>query len=357
MFEKQLVAIKANYKLLREKLSDPNLIKDPHNYKKTIHEFNRLEEIHSHSQEIKKTETKVSDYKKMLKEEKDQDMVSYIKEELTTEEASLDKQREKLKILMLPRSLEDNRNVVMEIRAGTGGEEASLFSADLFRMYSFFCEKKKWKLETLSSSSSGLKGFKEIIFSITGKSVFESLKYETGVHRVQRIPRTETNGRIHTSTVTVAVLPEAEEKDIEILEKDLKIDTYRASGAGGQHVNTTDSAIRITHLPTKVVATCQDERSQSKNRNKAMVILRARLYEQQQKQFKENQDQQRKSQIGTGERSEKIRTYNYPQSRISDHRIQLTLYRLESFMEGNIEEVIEKLKEKENKEKILAFNS
>lgn len=356
MFEKQLASVKINYELLQNKLLDPNLIKDQKSYKKIINEFNRLEEIHNLGLDVVATKLKIADCEKIFLQENDNKMKDYIQEEIDEESKTLTQQEEQLQILMLPKDEEENRNIIMEIRAGTGGEEASLFAADLFRMYSYFAEKKKWKLEILSNSTSGVKGFKEIIFSITGKSVYGILKYETGVHRVQRIPRTETNGRIHTSTITVAVLPEAEEEDIEIVDKDLKIDTYRASGAGGQHINTTDSAIRITHLPSNLVVTCQDERSQIKNRSKALKILRARLFEKNIKDKKKAQDLERKSQIGSGERSEKIRTYNYPQSRVSDHRVQVTLYRLEDFMEGNIEEITKSLKEKENQDKLLAFN-
>ncbi|NIP30577.1 MAG: peptide chain release factor 1, partial [Candidatus Dadabacteria bacterium] len=247
----------------------------------------------------------------------------------------------KLKILLIPKDPNDDKNVFLEIRAGTGGEEAALFAADLLRMYIRYCENKKWKFTITSISETGIGGIKEVVASIEGNKVYSKLKYESGVHRVQRIPTTETGGRIHTSTATVAVLPEVDDVDIEVDEKDLRVDTYRASGAGGQHVNKTDSAIRITHLPTGIVVQCQDERSQHKNRAHAMKMLRAKLYEvEEEKRLSEISDT-RKVQVGTGERSEKIRTYNFPQSRITDHRIGLTLHKLESILDGDIDELIE----------------
>ena len=232
----------------------------------------------------------------------------------------------------------------MEIRAGTGGEEAALFAADLYRMYSRFAEEKNWKLEIMSSNETGIGGFKEIIFSISGKNVYENLRYESGGHRVQRVPETESGGRIHTSAVTVAVLPEAEETDIEIKAEDLKVDVYRSSGPGGQSVNTTDSAVRITHVPTNLVVTCQDEKSQHKNKAKAMRVLRARLYEIEEKKRQAERAEARRTQIGSGDRSERIRTYNFPQNRVTDHRINLTLYKLDAILQGNLDEIIENLK-------------
>lgn len=352
MLEKQIQKISETYEILKIKLSDPELIKNPKNYKKTVNQYRQYEEMYHLGEEVSISQKKLNDYKEMGKKEKDEEMLKLIQQEREEEEKKLETSQKKLRILLIPKSPDDYKNVVMEIRAGTGGEEASLFAANLFEMYSNFAEKSGWRIEILSSSPSELKGYKEIIFSVFGKNVFENLKFETGVHRVQRIPRTETNGRIHTSTVTVAVFPEAEEEEIEVLDKDLKIDTYRASGAGGQHVNTTDSAIRITHLPTQLVVTCQDERSQIKNKTKAMKILRAKLLELTAASRKTEQDQKRRNQIGTGERSEKIRTYNYPQARISDHRIQVTLYKLENFMQGEIEEILNALKEKDQQERM-----
>jgi peptide chain release factor 1 len=251
---------------------------------------------------------------------------------------------EELKQLLIPKDPLDFKNIIMEIRAGTGGDEAALFAADLFRMYSKFAELKKWKIEILSSNEIGLGGFKEIIFSIVGKNVYENLRYESGVHRVQRVPETESGGRVHTSAVTVAVLPEAEETDIEIDQEDLKIDVYRSSGPGGQSVNTTDSAVRVTHIPTGLVVTCQDEKSQIKNKAKAIRVLRARLYEMEEEKKQKERAEARKNQVGSGDRSERIRTYNFPQNRLTDHRIGLTLYKLDSITEGSMTEVIEALK-------------
>lgn len=354
MLETQIEKIRKSYEELRTTLSEPDLVKDAKRYKKIINQYRNVEEMYEVVEQITNTKVQISDCTAMLQTERDPDMLLMVEDELNEAKGRLEKLHEELKLLLLPKSPDDFKNVVMEIRAGTGGEEASLFAADLFEMYSLYAQKMGWKFEVLSESPSDLRGYKEVIFTVSGKNVYESMKFETGVHRVQRIPRTETNGRIHTSTVTVAVLPEAEEEEVEILDKDLKIDTYRSSGAGGQHVNTTDSAIRITHVPTGLVVTCQDERSQIKNRSRALKILRARLHEQNQTARKSEEDQKRKKQIGTGERSEKIRTYNYPQSRVSDHRIQMTLYKLESFMAGNIEEILEGLKVKEREDKIAA---
>jgi len=264
-------------------------------------------------------------------------------EELRALEPQLEELEVQIKFLLLPKDPNDNRNVIVEIRAGAGGEEASLFAAVLFRMYMRYAERKGWTTEMLSSSETGLGGFKEVIFRIEGEGAYSLLKYESGVHRVQRVPVTEASGRIHTSTATVAVLPEAEEVDVHIDSDDLKIDTFRASGAGGQYVNMTDSAVRITHLPTGIVVTCQDERSQLKNRVKAMQLLRAKLYEMELKKQEDELAAERKGQIGTAERSERIRTYNYPQNRVTDHRIGLTLYKLDQILDGDLDELIEAL--------------
>ena len=248
-----------------------------------------------------------------------------------------------LRILLLPKDKNDERNVVMEIRGGAGGEEANLFAAELFRMYQHYAESMRWKLDIIDMSDTELGGMKEVVFSVSGKGVYSKLKYESGVHRVQRVPETESQGRVHTSTVTVAVLPEAEDVDVEINEKDLKIDTYRSGGAGGQHVNKTESCIRLTHLPTGIVVTCQDERSQIKNREKAMKVLKSRLYDYYNTKYQSEYSQNRKNQVGTGDRSERIRTYNFPQNRVTDHRIGLTLYSLDNFMLGDISQMIESL--------------
>ncbi|MCL2566660.1 MAG: peptide chain release factor 1 [Alphaproteobacteria bacterium] len=265
------------------------------------------------------------------------------REEYPNVKEAVEKLESDLKIVLLPKDKDDEKSVIIELRAGTGGDEAALFAADLFRMYSRYAEGRKWKVEVMSMSENGVGGYKEIIAAISGNNVFARLKFESGVHRVQRVPTTEANGRVHTSAATVAVLPEAEEVDIQIDEKDLRIDIYRSSGAGGQHVNTTDSAVRITHIPTGIVVAQQDERSQHKNKAKAMKILMSRIYEQQRMELDQKRSADRKSQVGSGDRSERIRTYNFPQGRVSDHRINLTLYKLDRFMEGELDEMIDAL--------------
>jgi peptide chain release factor 1 len=280
----------------------------------------------------------------MVKEEKDEDLVAMAKEELESLREERDKLEEQSKMLLVPPDPMEGKNIIMEIRAGTGGDEAALFAADLFRMYSHFAESKRWKIEIISMNETGIGGFKEIIYSISGKDVYGNLRWESGVHRVQRVPETESGGRIHTSAVTVAVLPEAEETDIEIRQEDLKVDVMRSGGPGGQSVNTTDSAVRLTHLPTGLVVICQDEKSQIKNKAKAMRVLRSRLYDlEEDKKARERADN-RKSQVGSGDRSERIRTYNFPQNRLTDHRINLTLYKLELVMAGQLEEVVDALR-------------
>lgn len=284
----------------------------------------------------------------------DPEMTELAWEEIHDLEPKLEALESELRILLLPKDPNDDKSVIVEIRGGTGGDEAALFAGDLFRMYTLFSENNGWKTEVLTSSETGIGGFKEVVFRVDGHGAYSKLKFESGVHRVQRVPVTESSGRIHTSAATVAVLPEAEDVDIEIRTEDLKIDTYRASGAGGQHVNMTDSAVRITHLPTGLVVTCQDERSQIKNRAKAMNFLRAKLYDLQLRQQQARMAAERKGQIGTGDRSERIRTYNFPQNRVSDHRIGLTLYKLESMMEGDIQEMISALVMADQAEKIKA---
>jgi peptide chain release factor 1 len=271
-------------------------------------------------------------------------MLEMAREELESLKESLEEATGRLKALLVPKDPLDGKNIIMEIRAGTGGEEAALFAADLYRMYNRFAEQNSWKIEVMDSNETGIGGFKEIIFSISGKNVYGNLRYESGVHRVQRIPTTESGGRIHTSAVTVAVLPEAEETDIDINPEDLKIDVYRSSGPGGQSVNTTDSAVRITHIPTGTVVTCQDEKSQHKNKAKALRVLRARLYEEEKRKNNQERAEARKNQVGSGDRSERIRTYNFPQNRVTDHRVNLTLHKLDAVMQGDLSEIIESLK-------------
>lgn len=332
------------YKELEEKISDPDVIKDAKRYKNLMQEHAHLQETVEVFEKYKKLKNELDDAKLLLKNETDPGMREMAEEEKSTLEDLVDSLEDKLKFLLIPKDPMDTKNIIMEIRAGTGGEEAALFAADLFRMYSKYSEEKSWKIEILSSNETGIGGFKEIIFSVTGKNVYENLRYESGGHRVQRVPTTESGGRIHTSAVTVAVLPEAEETDIEISSEDLKIDVYRSSGPGGQSVNTTDSAVRVTHIPTGLVVTCQDEKSQHKNKAKALKVLRARLYDLEEGKKQKERAEARKNQIGSGDRSERIRTYNFPQNRLSDHRINLTLYKLDSILEGHLDEVLEPLK-------------
>ena len=342
MFDK-LKTVEKRYNDLNELLSDPKIIAQQSEYQKYAKEQSDLTPIVKRFKDLKKFVKQLEDSKKILEEEKDQEMLEMAEEDLAQVETEKQKAESDLKLLLLPKDPRDERNVIVEIRAGTGGEEAALFSTDLFRMYSRYAEEKKWQVETLSSNLTGKGGFKEVIFNISGKGVYSKLKYEGGTHRVQRVPDTESQGRIHTSAVTVAVLPEVEDVDIKINPSDIKIDVYRASGPGGQSVNTTDSAVRLTFVPTGMIVTCQDEKSQHKNREKAMKVLRARLYDVEQKKAHDEQDSERKQQVGSGDRSERIRTYNYPQERVTDHRIGLTLHKLSSIMEGALEEVIDAL--------------
>ncbi len=288
----------------------------------------------------------------MLKEKLDDEMKELLKNEVTEYEETIVKLEEELKILLLPKDPNDDKNVIVEIRAGAGGDEAGLFAGDLFRMYSMYAESQGWKTELMSSSEQGIGGFKEVIFMINGKGAYSRLKYESGVHRVQRVPTTESSGRIHTSTATVAVLPEAEDIDIEVNPNDIRIDVFRSSGNGGQSVNTTDSAVRITHLPTGMVVSCQDEKSQHKNRDKAMKILKTRLYDKIQSEQHDEIAEARRSQVGTGDRSERIRTYNFPQGRVTDHRINVTTHRLENFLNGDIDEMVDSLITTDQAEKL-----
>ena len=338
---------------LEKQLSEPEIMKDMNKYKEISQEHAHLKQLSDLYLNHKTTLSQLEDAKSIVQDETDADMLEMAKEELKELEIEKQAQISKIKVLLVPRDPMDKKNIIMEIRAGTGGDESALFSADLFRMYSRFAEEHKWKIEVLSSNEIGLGGFKEIVFSISGTSVFEFLKFESGVHRVQRVPATESSGRIHTSAVTVAVLPEAEETDIVIKTQDLKVDVFRASGPGGQSVNTTDSAVRLTHLPTGVVVICQDEKSQIKNKAKAMKVLRARIYEAEAKKKADERAESRKSQVGSGDRSERIRTYNFPQNRLTDHRINLTLYKLDQVMQGSLTQVIEPLK-LSNSEDLLA---
>ena len=342
MFDK-LKSVEIRYDDLNELLSDAKIIAQQSKYQKYAKEQSDLTPIVKRFKDLKKIVQQLEDSKKILEEEKDPEMLEMAEEDLAQVTIEKQKAESDLKLLLLPKDPRDERNVIVEIRAGTGGEEAALFSTDLFRMYSRYAEEKKWQVEILSSNLTGKGGFKEVIFNITGKGVYSKLKYEGGTHRVQRVPDTESQGRIHTSAVTVAILPEVEDVDIKINPSDIKIDVYRASGPGGQSVNTTDSAVRLTFVPTGMIVTCQDEKSQHKNREKAMKVLRARLYDEEQKKAHDEQDSERKQQVGSGDRSERIRTYNFPQERVTDHRIGLTLHKLSAIMEGAMEEVIDAL--------------
>lgn len=340
MFEK-LLEIEQHFDELSEQLQDPDVVSNQENYTKLMKEYKRLTPIVETFRALKKAQSDENDAKELL-DGGDKELKELAEEELKAAKEQIEQLSEQLKILLLPTDPNDDRSVIVEIRGGAGGEEAALFAGSLYRMYSMYAESKGWKTEIINANETELGGFKEISFMINGEGAYSRLKFESGVHRVQRVPETETQGRIHTSTVTVAVLPEAEDVEIEINPADLQIDTFRSSGAGGQHINKTESAIRITHLPTGLIVECQDERSQHKNREKAMKVLRSRLYEAKQREQESKIASERRSQVGTGDRSERIRTYNYPQSRVSDHRIGLTLYHLEQILNGDLDQVIDR---------------
>lgn len=340
---KRLDDVEKKYEGVAQQILDPNVISDTKKYAQLMKEYSNLKEIVDVYREYKKLDQERRDNKQILEEEKDEDLRAMAKEELPGLEASIENLSAQLKILLLPKDPNDGKNIILEIRAGAGGDEASLFSEELFRAYTHYAQSNRWSVEILSTSASPVGGFKEVIASINGDKVYSKLKYESGVHRVQRVPKTETQGRVHTSTITVAVLPEVDEVEVNINPNDLKIDVFRAGGSGGQSVNTTDSAVRVTHLPTNTVVICQDEKSQLKNKNKAIKILAARLQDaEEQKQIKDASDK-RLAQIGTGDRSERIRTYNFPQSRVTDHRINHTVYQIDALMEGKMDLMIQPL--------------
>ena len=343
MITDRLESLENRYQELEDALTDPEVIRNQDLYHKYRKEHADLAPVIQVFRRYQQVDKELAENQTMVKEETDEELKAYAREEIQVLKDQAERLEEELRFLLLPKDPLDDKNVILEIRAGTGGEEAGLFAADLFRMYTRLAERKGWKLEILSHSATGIGGLKEIIASISGNQVYSQLKYESGVHRVQRVPATESQGRIHTSAVTVAVLPEAEEVDVQINPEELRIDVFRSSGPGGQSVNTTDSAVRVTHLPTGLVVSCQDEKSQLKNKVKAMKVLRARLLDAMVQKQNAEQAQTRKSQVGSGDRSERIRTYNFPQGRITDHRINLTRYDLDNFINGNIGIMIDAL--------------
>ena len=342
MFER-LDQIETRYEELTQALASPEVINDSAKYQKTAKAHSEIAPVVDKYREFKDLRRGIAESKALLADEKDPDMRAYAQEELEKLEARVGGVEEELKVLLLPKDPNDEKNVILEIRAGTGGDEATLFAAELFRMYDRYAESKRWRVEVLSTSESGVRGLKEVIAMIEGDRVYSQLKYESGVHRVQRVPETEQQGRVHTSAVTVAVLPEAEEVDIKIDPKDIRIDTFCSSGPGGQSVNTTYSAVRVTHIPTNTVVSCQDEKSQIKNREKALRVLRSRLYEMEMQKQQEALAKERKQMVGTGDRSEKIRTYNFPQNRVTDHRIGLTIHQLPEVLDGKVQPIIDAL--------------
>jgi len=350
--------LQEKYEDLTVKISDPDVINDQNQWQKLVKEHAELQPIVEKYKEYRFSQEALEDAKEILHDKSaDDELKEMAKMEIEELEEKIHEAEEKLRILLLPKDPNDEKNVIVEIRAGTGGDEAALFAADLFRMYARYAERQGWKIEMMSSNDTGVGGYKEVVFMINGKGAYSQLKYESGAHRVQRIPTTESGGRIHTSAATVAVLPEADDVELNINPNDLRIDTYRASGAGGQHVNMTDSAVRMTHIPTGIVVSCQDEKSQIKNREKAFKVLKARILDQAIQEQHDEIAENRKSQVGSGDRSERIRTYNFPQGRITDHRINLTVYKLDSFLDGEINEMIDALITSDQAEKMQAVES
>lgn len=342
MFDK-LEDLLIRFEEIMGELQEPDVVNDQERFRKLMKEQNDLTPIVEAYKEYKASKQAIEDSLTMLEEESDEEMRELAKEELNDAKSRVEELEQEMKVLLLPKDPNDDKNVIVEIRAGAGGDEAALFAAEIYRMYVHYAEGRRWRAEMISLNENGIGGFKEAVFMITGQGAFSRLKYESGVHRVQRVPETESGGRIHTSTITVAIMPEAEEVDVELDMNDCKFDVFRASGNGGQCVNTTDSAVRLTHIPTGIVISCQDEKSQLKNKDKALKVLRARLYELECAKQHDAEAEARKSQVGTGDRSEKIRTYNFPQGRVTDHRIKLTLHKLDSIMNGDLDEVIDSL--------------
>ncbi len=352
----KLEGIVERFEFLSEQINDAEIIANQEIWQKFMKEHADLTPIVEKYKEYQENQQTIEDSLEMLKES-DPDIVEMAKEELNEAKANLVTIEEEIKVLLLPKDPNDDKNVFVEIRGGAGGDEAALFASDLYRMYSRFAERNRWKTEIVSLNENGVGGFKEVVFMVTGQGAYSKLKYESGVHRVQRVPATESSGRIHTSTVTVAVLPEVDDVDVEVDPNDVRVDVFRSSGNGGQSVNTTDSAVRLTHLPTGIVVSCQDEKSQLKNRDKAMKVLRSRLYDMELEKQQSELAADRKSQVGTGDRSEKIRTYNFPQGRVTDHRIKLTLHRLEGILDGDLYEVIDSLITADQAEKLKNIES
>ena len=342
MFTK-LEEVEKRYNHLNAQMSDPKIITRQQEFQQYAREQSELAPVVAEYRAYKKIQNQLENNQKILKEDADEEILVMAREEILDLQKQMIEVEQKIKIMILPRDPRDERSVIMEIRAGTGGEEAALFALDLFRMYSRYAEAKKWESEILSQSETAKGGFKEVIFSVQGKGVYSKLKYEGGTHRVQRVPETETQGRVHTSAVTVAIMPQVDDVDIKINPSDLKIDVFRSSGPGGQSVNTTDSAVRITHMPSNLTVSCQDEKSQHKNKDKAMKVLRARLYDLEQSKQQDELARERKQQVGSGDRSERIRTYNFPQERVTDHRIGLTLHKLSLVLQGELNEIIDAL--------------
>ncbi len=342
MFDK-LEDLLQRYEELQNELSDPNVVNDQARFRKLMKEQNDLADIVAEYKRYKQTKQDIEDSLLLLEEESDEEMRELAKEELAEAKDRLEECEQNLKILLIPKDPNDDKNVIVEIRAGAGGDEAALFAAELYRMYAKYSETFRWKIDLMNVNENGIGGFKEAVFMVNGQGAYSKLKYESGVHRVQRVPVTESGGRIHTSTATVAIMPEAEEVDVELNMNDCKFDVFRASGNGGQCVNTTDSAVRLTHIPTGIVISCQDEKSQLKNRDKALKVLRAKLYELELEKAHDAEAEARRSQVGTGDRSEKIRTYNFPDGRVTDHRIKLTTHRLNEILNGDLTEVVDAL--------------
>lgn len=355
MFE-NLDSVVDKFKDLEVKVADPEVIADMENWTKLMKEHADLEPVVNKYLSYKDNLKNLEEDKELLGTTGDSEMEELLKDEISTLEEQIEKDQEELKILLLPKDPNDEKNVFIEIRAGAGGDEAGLFAGELLRMYQMYSDKKHWTTEIMDIQQQGVGGIKEVVMMVKGKGAYSRLKYESGVHRVQRVPQTESSGRIHTSTATVAVLPEAEDVDVKIEQKDLRIDVFRSSGNGGQCVNTTDSAVRITHIPTGLVVTCQDEKSQIKNKDKAMKVLKSRLYDLMEEEKNKDRADARKSQVGTGDRSERIRTYNFPQGRITDHRINKTIFQLQNFLDGDIEEMIDDLTSYDQAEKLKMMN-